>query len=145
MLTARRWGGTDTRSWPSSRMRPSSGISKPASRRNSVVLPQPEGPSSAKNSPGKISSDRPATALTPEKRLLTASNRTSGAAAGSPGDADARGTPRRLAGPLLMSAATLVMAATLEDYHEKARPGAGGGARAAPPECHHTGHARRPP
>ena len=35
---------------PSSRMRPSSGVSKPASMRSSVVLPQPDGPSSAKNS-----------------------------------------------------------------------------------------------
>src|SRR5260370_27032660 len=103
-------------------MRPSSGISKPASRRNSVVLPQPEGPSSAKNSPGKISSDRPATALTPEKRLLTASNRTSGAAAGAPGDVDARGTPRRSAAPLLVAASTLGKAAPPHPFHGKARP-----------------------
>ena len=32
-------------------MRPCVGISKPASMRSSVVLPQPEAPSSAKNSP----------------------------------------------------------------------------------------------
>ena len=45
----RRHAGDDPA--PSSRMRPSSGVSKPASMRSSVVLPQPEGPSSAKNSP----------------------------------------------------------------------------------------------
>ena len=37
---------------PSSRMRPLSGRSKPAIRRSVVVLPQPDGPSSEKNSPG---------------------------------------------------------------------------------------------
>src|SRR5260370_42047967 len=127
MLTARRWGGTDARSWPSSSTRPASGISKPASKRSSVVLPQPEGPRSAKNSPWKISSDSAATALTPEKRLLTASNRTSGGTIGSLRDADARGTPSRLAGPFLMSAPTL-MPDTPEHFQEKARAreGAGG-------------------
>src|SRR5262245_1060240 len=34
---------------------PSVGTSKPASMRNSVVFPHPDGPSSAKNSPSKIS------------------------------------------------------------------------------------------
>src|SRR6516225_3446024 len=81
MLTGRRYGGIGAISSPSSRMRPSSGVSRPASRRSSVVLPQPEGPSSAKNSPAKISSDSSSTALTPPKRLLTASNRTNGAGA----------------------------------------------------------------
>jgi len=46
-------------SLPSSRIRPWSGVSKPASIRNSVVLPQPLGPSRAKNSPALISSDKP--------------------------------------------------------------------------------------
>src|ERR1700704_5660521 len=64
-------------------MRPSSGISSPASRRSNVLLPQPEGPSSAKNSPSKMSSDTRSSAATSEKRLLTPSNRTSGRAAGS--------------------------------------------------------------
>ncbi len=45
-----------------SRIRPSSGVSKPASIRSSVVLPQPLGPSSAKNSPARISSDSRSTA-----------------------------------------------------------------------------------
>src|SRR5215213_7223445 len=58
-------------------MRPSFGVSKPASMRRSVVLPQPDGPSSAKNSPSRISSESRSTAAKPEKRLLTASKRTS--------------------------------------------------------------------
>src|SRR6266700_1542964 len=119
MLTARRWGGTDTRSSPSSSTRPSSGISRPASSRNSVVLPQPEGPSSAKNSPWKMSSDSPATALVTEKRLVTPSNRTSGGSAGFRQGIDVRGAARRLAGLLLMSALTLVMPDTLAHDPEK--------------------------
>ena len=44
--------GMSVTSSPPTKMRPSSGSSKPAIMRNVVVLPQPEGPSSAKNSPG---------------------------------------------------------------------------------------------
>src|SRR5215218_5705967 len=65
------------RSCPASTTRPSSGVSKPASMRRSVVLPQPDGPSSAKNSPSRISSESRSTAAKPENRLLTASKRTS--------------------------------------------------------------------
>ena len=50
MFTARRLGGTGAMSAPSSRIVPSVGASKPASMRIRVVLPQPEGPSRAKNS-----------------------------------------------------------------------------------------------
>ena len=60
-------------STPSSRMRPSSGVSKPASMRSSVVLPQPDGPSSAKNSFSRMSSETPSTAATGPKRLVTLS------------------------------------------------------------------------
>ena len=42
-------------------MRPSLGVSKPASMRSSVVLPQPDGPSSAKNSFSRMSSETPST------------------------------------------------------------------------------------
>ena len=38
-------------STPSISMVPDVGVSKPASMRSSVVLPQPDGPSSEKNSP----------------------------------------------------------------------------------------------
>ena len=41
---------------------PSVGVSKPASMRSSVVLPQPDGPSSAKNSRSWMSSDSRSTA-----------------------------------------------------------------------------------
>ena len=54
-LTGRRCGGLASRSSPSSVTVPSSGDSKPARMRSSVVLPQPLGPSSAKNSPCRIS------------------------------------------------------------------------------------------
>src|SRR4030088_1874570 len=78
MLPGRRWGSTWAISLPSSRIRPSSGISKPAIIRNSVVLPQPEGPSSAKNSPALMSSDSRSTALKRPNFLTTASIRSSG-------------------------------------------------------------------
>ena len=51
MLTGRLLGWTLAMSWPSMITWPAVGISKPASMRSSVVLPQPDGPSSAKNSP----------------------------------------------------------------------------------------------
>ncbi len=81
MLTGRWCGGMALMSSPSSRMRPSVGVSKPASMRSSVVLPQPDGPSSAKNSPCAMSSDRPSTAVSAPNRFDTASKRTSGAVA----------------------------------------------------------------
>src|SRR6202161_805676 len=71
---------------PSIRMRPSSGVSKPASIRNRVVLPQPEGPSSAKNSPLAIVSETPPTAAwaAPGKRFTTLSIARCGAVAAAP-------------------------------------------------------------
>src|SRR5215472_8022001 len=49
---------------PSSRILPSVGRSKPAMSRSVVVLPQPEGPSSEKNSPASIETSIPSTAIT---------------------------------------------------------------------------------
>src|SRR5882757_284785 len=54
---------------PSIRMRPLSGVSSPASRRSSVVLPQPDPPSSANSSPRAISRSTLSTATTAPKRL----------------------------------------------------------------------------
>ena len=72
-----------------------SGCSKPASSRNSVVLPQPEGPSSVKNSFEKRVSDTLSSALTapvPEPKVFeTFSTRTSFvvlASTGAKGQAD---------------------------------------------------------
>src|SRR5579862_830226 len=69
MLTGRRCGGTPVMSSPSIRMRPASGVSSPASRRKSVVLPQPEPPSRANSSPRAISRSTLSTATTAPKRL----------------------------------------------------------------------------
>ena len=47
-----------------------SAVSKPATMRRAVVLPQPEGPSSATSSPGAISIDSPSRArIAPKARL----------------------------------------------------------------------------
>ncbi len=50
MFTARLFGGTGPMSCPASSIRPEVGFSNPASIRIIVVLPQPDGPSKAKNS-----------------------------------------------------------------------------------------------
>src|SRR5215212_6093614 len=71
MLTGRRCGGTPVMSWPSIRMRPVSGVSKPAIMRSRVVLPQPEPPKRANSSPRWMSRSTPSTAAIAPKRLLT--------------------------------------------------------------------------
>src|SRR6185312_4492214 len=58
-------------------MRPESGRSKPAISRSVVVLPEPDGPSSVKNSPASISRSTPATATTSPYVLRTPRSRTS--------------------------------------------------------------------
>ena len=62
-------GGTATRSLPSSRIWPAVGCSKPAIIRSVVVLPQPDGPSSEKNSPAAMSRSMPRTAWHAVERL----------------------------------------------------------------------------
>ena len=64
MFTLRRFGGTAVTSTPRSRIRPSSGCSKPPIIRSDVVFPQPLGPSREKNSPSSISSVTERTAST---------------------------------------------------------------------------------
>ena len=64
MFTGRLFGCTAAMSWPSMMTCPPVGTSKPASMRSKVVLPQPEGPSSAKNSPRPTSRSTPSTAFT---------------------------------------------------------------------------------
>src|SRR5439155_14240520 len=61
-------------------MRPSSGRSKPAIRRSVVVLPEPDGPSSVKNSPAPIARSTPSTAATSPYDLRTPTSSTAGAA-----------------------------------------------------------------
>ncbi len=57
MPTSRCHGGSAATSMPAIRTRPALARLNPASRRSSVDLPDPEGPSSAKNSPGAIDSE----------------------------------------------------------------------------------------
>ena len=54
-LIGLRCGGSASRSCPSRDTDPESGSSNPASTRRRVVLPQPDGPSSAKNSFSRMS------------------------------------------------------------------------------------------
>ena len=69
MLTGRRLAGVRPTSIPSMKTEPRSGCSSPAMMRSSVDLPQPDGPSRAKNSPVSIRSETPASAVTAPNRL----------------------------------------------------------------------------
>src|SRR5947209_8528804 len=73
MPKRRRSGGRAVTSWPSTRMRPRSGDSKPAIRRRAVVLPLPEGPRRARISPFATSSDRPRRTVWTPKLLSSCS------------------------------------------------------------------------
>src|SRR6185295_7639276 len=64
----------------SSRILPDEGSSSPAIIRNVVVLPQPEGPSSTKNSPSAMVNDDARTAVKSPKRFCTLSSRISATA-----------------------------------------------------------------
>ena len=50
---------------PSTRTRPALGVSTPATMRNSVLFPQPEGPSNTTSSPAETSRFTPVTAFCP--------------------------------------------------------------------------------
>src|SRR5262245_29101865 len=68
-------------SLPSSNTRPADGASKPAIRRRLVVLPQPDGPSKLRNSPGATSRSTVSSPTTSPKRLDTLSSCTTGSSA----------------------------------------------------------------
>ena len=102
MLTSRSNGGRRPTSSPPSSTRPSSGTSKPAMSRSVVVLPEPDGPSSVKNSPCATSRSTWSTAVKSPKRLTSPARRMSG----TPGAAVVR-TASAACAPSLMLDATL--------------------------------------
>ncbi len=120
MLTGRWCGGTPAIGWPSMAIDPASGVSKPAMSRISVVLPQPEGPSSEKNSPRPISSEIPATALTPPK-LLPRSRMEIADEAAVEVMRIATGAPERCAAARTMSAASSIPLTWLRFSHVSLR------------------------
>ncbi|MCY1525339.1 hypothetical protein D9M68_603150 [compost metagenome] len=63
--TWRRLGGSRVISRSSTRMRPLVGAIRPATMRSTVVLPQPDGPSSDTNSPSFTDNETPAAAVCP--------------------------------------------------------------------------------
>src|SRR3990172_11204277 len=75
MAMSRRRGSRWVTSLSSIRMVPRVGRSKPAIMRKVVVLPQPEGPSSTKNSPSSIESVRSLTATVRPNCLRTLTSR----------------------------------------------------------------------
>src|SRR6185312_905933 len=64
-------------------MRPESGRSNPAIKRNNVVLPDPEGPTRVKNSPRLTTRSTPSTTTTCPKFFRTASSLSAGPFAAS--------------------------------------------------------------
>ena len=70
VLTGRRSGGRSVMSLPSSRTRPSFGLSNPAAIRSKVVLPHPDGLSHEETMPYLISSLTRSTAVKSPKRLV---------------------------------------------------------------------------
>src|SRR5829696_4197429 len=78
VLTLRLFGGTPTAERPSISISPSVGSSKPATIRSVVVLPHPDGPSSARNSPGCTSRSMRSTATRSPNRFVTPRSTTSG-------------------------------------------------------------------
>src|SRR4051812_48332019 len=70
MPTLRARGLSARKFSPSSDTWPSSGLSSPAMTRSSVVLPEPDGPSRARNSPGSARSETPFSAGNRPKRFL---------------------------------------------------------------------------
>ena len=76
MPMSRREAGTDEMSLPSTRTVPTSAVSKPATMRSAVVLPQPDGPSSATSSPGAMSMDSPSSARVAPKERVRSWSRT---------------------------------------------------------------------
>ncbi len=71
MPMSRRAAGMPETSLPSTSTSPVSAVSNPATIRSAVVLPQPDGPSSATSSPGAISSDIPSSALAAPKARVS--------------------------------------------------------------------------
>ena len=71
MLTSRSNGGRFGDVGTVEHDAPAVGSSKPAIMRSIVVLPEPDGPSSEKNSPAPMSSETSSTATTEPKRLVT--------------------------------------------------------------------------
>ena len=69
MAMSRSFGATELTSLPSMRISPSLTLSSPAIIASSVDLPQPEGPTSATNSPVSASRSMPLRTSTEPKRL----------------------------------------------------------------------------
>src|SRR5438552_8704453 len=76
MAMPRARGGRSATSRPPMRIDPDVGDSSPATMRKSVVLPQPDGPSSTRNSPSLVAKSTPSTARTAPSKCFT-SDRTS--------------------------------------------------------------------
>src|ERR1700691_4226322 len=71
MAMSRSFGATEFTILPSMRISPSLALSSPAIMANKVDLPQPDGPTSAMNSPVRASRSMPLRTSTEPKRLVS--------------------------------------------------------------------------
>src|SRR5262249_13172641 len=101
-------------------MRPSSGVSKPATSRRVVVLPHPDGPSSAKNSPAPMSSDTLSSALMAPAKDLLSPWRLTEADPGRP--ADGLGELTGLSGTDVRSVGSKLLAGVIQGVMPGPRP-----------------------
>ncbi len=76
MATSRSPGSLLVTSAPSISTRPPLTDSSPAMMRSAVVLPEPDGPSSTKNSPGSMARSMPCSTVVVPCRFTTPSRRT---------------------------------------------------------------------
>src|SRR5262249_9448385 len=67
--------GRPLTTWSPNQMSPASGWANPARSRSSVVLPQPDGPSSVNSSPSSTARSTPSTAGTAPYRFVTPATR----------------------------------------------------------------------
>src|SRR4051812_1832252 len=66
-------GSTSFTTWPPIRTSPLVGDSRPAVMRNTVVFPEPDGPTSTTNSPSSITSSKASTAIVPPAKTFVSS------------------------------------------------------------------------
>src|SRR5438477_867422 len=76
MVTSRAWAGRSVTSSSPIHTRPALGTSSPATTRSVVVLPQPDGPSSVRNSPGSRVRETSSTATVAPNRFVIPAIRT---------------------------------------------------------------------
>src|SRR4051812_26693825 len=88
-------GGTSLTTLPAISTSPDVAASSPAAMRSTVVLPEPDGPTSTRNSPSAIRSSRPSTATAPLSNTFRNARNSTSATSGSIPRGDQVAVPQR--------------------------------------------------